>query len=162
MNKKFVKITVDGACLGNGQAQPRAAAAAILNYQVPCKAVAEYIGPATNQKAEILAAACGLEALTEPCRVTLRSDSRYVVETMNGKFRRKSNLDAWARLDTAARRHEVTYEWIKGHNGDPEQEAADHIARTIAELGEVKTIILTEAIERLNNHVTPERLSRAA
>jgi len=81
---------------------------------------------------------------------------------MNGKFRRKSNLDAWARLDTAARPHEVTYEWIKGHNGDPEQEAADHIARTIAELGEVKTIILTEAIERLNNHVTPERLSRAA
>jgi len=146
---KIVNITVDGACLGNGQAQTRAAAAAILNYDGHRRGVAEYIGPGTNQKAEILAAACGLEALNQPCRVILRSDSRYVVETMNGRFRRKSNRDAWARLDTAAQRHQVTYEWIKGHNGDPEQEAADMIARTIAELGEVKPIILTETIERL-------------
>jgi ribonuclease HI len=74
---------------------------------------------------------------------------------MNGKFRRKSNLDCWKRLDAATQQHEITYEWIKGHNGDPEQETADTIARTTAEIGEVKTIILTEAIERLNNHVTP-------
>ena len=153
--KKLVTITVDGACLGNGQTQSRAAAAGILNYQGHRRAVAEYIGPSTNQRAEILAAACGLEALKEPCQVTLRSDSRYVVETMNGKFRRKSNLDCWARLDAAAQQHEITYVWIKGHNGDPEQEAADIIARTTAEIGEVRPIILTESIERLNNHVTP-------
>ena len=153
--KKLVTITVDGACLRNGQIQSRAAAAAILNYQGHQRAVAEYIGQSTNQRAEILSAARGLEALTEPCQVILRSDSRYVVETMNGKFRRKSNLDCWARLDAAARQHEITYQWIKGHNGDPEQEAADTIARTTAEIGEVSTIILTEAIERLNNHLTP-------
>ena len=153
--KKLVTITVDGACLGNGQIESRAAAAGILNYQGHRRAVAEYIGQSTNQRAEILSAACGLEALTEPCRVTLRSDSRYVVETMNGKFRRKSNLDCWARLDAAAQQHEITYVWIKGHNGDPEQEAADTIARTTAEIGEVRDLILTEAIERLNNHVTP-------
>ena len=153
--KKLVTITVDGACLGNGQTQSRAAAAGILNYQGHRRAVAEYIGQSTNQRAEILSAACGLEALKEPCQVTLRSDSRYVVETMNGKFRRKSNLDCWKRLDAATQQHEITYEWIKGHNGDPEQETADTIARTTAEIGEVKTIILTEAIERLNNHVTP-------
>ena len=153
--KKLVTITVDGACLGNGQIESRAAAAGILNYQGHRRAVAEYIGQSTNQRAEILSAACGLEALTEPCRVTLRSDSRYVVETMNGKFRRKSNLDCWARLDAAAQQHEITYVWIKGHNGDPEQEAADTIARTTAEIGEVRALILTEAIERLNNHVTP-------
>ena len=153
--KKLVIITVDGACLGNGQIQSRAAAAAILNYQGHQRAVAEYIGQSTNQRAEILSAARGLEALTEPCQVILRSDSRYVVETMNGKFRRKSNLDCWARLDAAARQHEITYQWIKGHNGDPEQEAADTIARTTAEIGEVSIIILTEAIERLNNHLTP-------
>jgi ribonuclease HI len=150
--KKLVTVTVDGACLGNGQTQSRAAAGGILNYQGHRRAVAEYIGQSTNQRAEILSAACGLEALKE---VILRSDSRYVVETMNGKFRRKSNLDCWARLDAAAQQHEITYVWIKGHNGDPEQEAADTIARTIAEIGEVKTIILSEAIERLNNHVTP-------
>lgn len=153
--KKHVIITVDGACLGNGQVQTRAAAAAILNYQGHRRAVAEYIGQSTNQRAEILAAARGLEALKEPCQVILRSDSRYVVETMNGKFKRKSNLDCWARLDTAGNQHEVTYQWIKGHNGDPEQEAADTIARAIADIREVQTIILTEAIERLNNHVTP-------
>jgi len=152
---KIVKITVDGACLGNGQAQTRAAAAAILNYDGHRRAVAEYIGPGTNQKAEIAAAACGLEALNQPCRVILRSDSRYVVETMKGNFRRKSNLDCWTRLDNAAQQHEVTYEWIKGHNGDPEQEAADTIARMIAELGHVRPIILAESIERLNNHLTP-------
>ena len=152
---KIVNITADGACLGNGQTQTRAAAAAILNYEGHRRAVAEYIGPGTNQKAEIVAAACGLEALKKPCRVILRSDSRYVVETMNGRFRRKSNLDAWARLDTAAQGHQVTYKWIKGHAGDPEQEAADTIARTVAELGEVTSLILTEAIERLNNHFTP-------
>jgi ribonuclease HI len=153
--KKIVTITVDGACLGNGQTQSRAAAAGILNYQGHRRAVAEYIGQSTNQRAEILSAACALEALKEPCQVTLRSDSRYVVETMNGKFRRKSNLDCWKRLDAATQQHEITYEWIKGHNGDPEQETADTIARTTAEIGEVRPIILTEAIERLNNHVTP-------
>ena len=153
--KKIVTITVDGACLGNGQTQSRAAAAGILNYRGHRLAVAEYIGQSTNQRAEILSAACGLEALKEPCQVTLRSDSRYVVETMKGKFRRKSNLDCWKRLDAATQQHEITYEWIKGHNGDPEQETADTIARTTAEIGEVKPIILTEAIERLNNHVTP-------
>jgi ribonuclease HI len=153
--KKLVTITVDGACLGNGQTQSRAAAAGILNYQGHRRAVAEYIGQSTNQRAEILSAACGLAALTEPCQIILRSDSRYVVETMKGKFRRKSNLDCWARLDAAAQQHEITYVWIKGHNGDPEQEAADTIARTTAEIGEVRALILTEAIERLNNHVTP-------
>jgi ribonuclease HI len=153
--KKLVRITVDGACLGNGQTQSRAAAAGILNYQGHRRAVAEYIGQSTNQRAEILSAACGLAALTEPCQIILRSDSRYVVETMKGKFRRKSNLDCWARLDAAAQQHEITYVWIKGHNGDPEQEAADTIARTTAEIGEVRALILTEAIERLNNHVTP-------
>ena len=153
--KKLVIITVDGACLGNGQTHSRAAAAAILNYQGRRRAVAQYIGQSTNQRAEILAAACGLRALTEPCQVILRSDSRYVIETMNGKYKRKSNLDCWATLDTAAKQHEVTYEWIRGHNGDQEQEAADTIARTTAEIGEVQNIILTESIERLNNHVTP-------
>ncbi len=74
-NNKQVTITVDGACLGNGQAQTRAAAAAILNYRGHRRAVAEFIGQGTNQRAEIIAAACGLESLTQPCTVILRSDS---------------------------------------------------------------------------------------
>ena len=89
----------------------------------------EYIGESTNQRAEIIAVARGLESLKEPCTVIVRSDSRYVVETMKGEFKRRTNHDCWTRLDAAAQNHQVTYEWVKGHNGDPEQEAADTIAR---------------------------------
>src|ERR1051325_4008105 len=101
-DSKLVIITVDGACLGNGQPNPRAAAAGILNYQGRRRAVAEFIGPSTNQRAEIIAAALGLESLKEPCTVVIRSDSKYVVQTMNGEFKRRTNLDLWARLDRAA------------------------------------------------------------
>jgi ribonuclease HI len=150
-NNKQVTITVDGACLGNGQAQTRAAAAAILNYRGHRRAVAEFIGQGTNQRAEIIAAACGLESLTQPCNVILRSDSKYLVETMSGNFKRKRNHDCWTRLDNAAQNHTVTYQWIKGHDGDPEQEATDNIARATAEGGQVDPTILTQTIAQLAN-----------
>jgi ribonuclease HI len=157
--QKLVIITVDGACLGNGQSeiQTRAAAAGILNYQGRRRAVAEYIGESTNQRAEIIAAAVGLESLKEPCAVIIRSDSKYVVQTMKGEFKRRTNLDLWARLDQAAQRHTVTYEWVKGHSGDSEQEAADTIARATAELGHINQVILTEVAQRLANEnvITP-------
>ena len=155
MDEKLVIITVDGACPRNGQINARAAAAAILNYRGHRRAVAEFIGPSTNQRAEIIAAALGLESLTQPCKVTLRSDSKYVVQTMTGNFRRKTNADCWTRLDNAAKPHEVTYEWIEGHTGDSEQEAADTIARAVAKLGNVDPTVLTETIQRLDNNITP-------
>jgi ribonuclease HI len=155
-DKKQVVITVDGACLGNGQsANPRAAAAAILNYMGRRRAVGIYIGEGTNQRAEILAAVHGLESLKEPCVITLRSDSKYVVETMNGNFQRRTNLDCWERLDAAAAPHEVLWEWVKGHNGDADQEAADRLARSIAQLGYVPDMMLSEAVNRIQNVVTP-------
>lgn len=155
---KLVLITVDGACLGNGQSNPRAAAAGILNYQGRRRAVAEFIGESTNQRAEIIAAAVGLEALTQPCTVILRSDSKYLVQTMNGTFTRRTNLDLWARLDRAAERHTVTYQWVKGHNGDPEQVAADKLARATAQLGEINEVLLIEKAHQLQNEhsITPE------
>ncbi len=154
---KLVIITADGACLGNGQTQvqTRAAAAALLNYQGHRRAVAEFIGESTNQRAEIIAVALGLESLKEPCTVIIRSDSKYVIETMKGGFKRRTNLEYWARLDAAAQAHTVTYEWIKGHNGDPEQEAADTVARSTAEIGQVDDLILTEMVQRLQNVITP-------
>jgi ribonuclease HI len=154
---KLVFITVDGACLGNGQSHTRAAAAGILNYQGRRRAVAEFIGESTNQRAEIIAAALGLETLTESCTVIIRSDSKYVVHTMNGEFKRRTNLDLWSRLDHAAERHTVTYEWVKGHNGDPEQEAADKLARATAELGATNDTLLIEMAHQLqnDNSITP-------
>lgn len=150
---KLVIITVDGACLGNGQSQlqSRAAAAGILNYRGRRRAVAEFIGQGTNQRAEVIAAALGLESLKEPCTVIIRSDSQYVVRTMQGEFKRRTNLDLWARLDRAAQPHIVTYEWVKGHNGDSEQEAADKIARATAELGRINEAMLTDVAKRLEN-----------
>lgn len=149
--RKHVIITSDGACKGNGSENNRAAAAAILNYNNVRRAVACYIGTSTNQRAEIIAAALALESLREPCQVTLRSDSRYVVDTMNRKFKRKSNLDCWARLDAATLPHEVTFEWVQGHNGDPEQEAADRIACATAALGQISYPVLNQVVDLLNN-----------
>lgn len=111
------------------------------------KAFGEYLGSATNQQAEIVAAAVGLEALREPCEVKLFTDSRYVVETMSGRFRRKTNLPWWERLDRAASRHSVRWEWTRGHVGHVLQEAADTAARRIAAAGVVDQTILSDAVD---------------
>src|SRR5882724_12653343 len=99
---KSVTIFCDGSSLGNGQTATRAAAVALLGYRGLWRAVGTYLGRATNQQAEVAAAALGLESLKEPCRVHLFTDSRYVVETMGGRFRRKANPRWWERLDKAA------------------------------------------------------------
>ncbi len=148
-SRKSVTIFCDGSSLGNGQAATRAAAAALLGYRGIWRGVGEFLGQATNQQAEIAAAAIGLEALREPCRVRVVTDSRYVVETMSGRFRRKSNPDWWARLDNASRLHEITWEWEKGHAGHVIQEAVDRIARGIAAAGHVDESILRDAIDRI-------------
>lgn len=146
---KAVTIFSDGSSLGNGRAETRAAAVALLGFRGIWRAVGCYLGHATNQQAEIAAAAIGLEALREPCRVHLFSDSQYVVETMKGKFRRKTNHEWWTRLDKAASRHKVTWEWTRGHAGHVIQEAADFAARRIALTGIVAEEILQEAIDQI-------------
>jgi ribonuclease HI len=135
--------------LGNGQAETRAAGVALLGYRGVWRAVGSYLGTATNQQAEIAAAALGLEALLEPCRVRVVTDSRYVVETMSGRFRRKSNLEWWERLDSAASRHKISWEWAKGHAGHVIQEAADRAARRIAALGRADENVLRDAVDRV-------------
>jgi len=157
--RKSVTIFCDGSSLGNGQAAPRAAAVALLGYQGVWRAVGNYLGSATNQQAEIAAAAVGLESLSEPCRVHLFTDSRYVVETMCGRFRRKTNHDWWQRLDKAATRHEVKWEWLRGHDGHLVQEAADRAARTIAASGQVDEAILRDAVDRVGSFDVLELLA---
>jgi ribonuclease HI len=148
-SRKSVTIFCDGSSLGNGQAETRAAAVALLGYRGIWRGVGEYLGQATNQQAEIVAAALGLEALREPCAVRVVTDSRYVVETMSGRFKRKSNPQWWARLDEAARRHQVRWEWAKGHAGHVVQEAADRAARRIAAAGRVDESILRDSIDSI-------------
>lgn len=144
---KEVTIYCDGSSLGNGAETTRAAAVALLGYRDRWRAVGRYLGSATNQQAEIAAATLGLESLKESCRVRVHTDSRYVVETMNGRFRRKSNHDWWARLDEAAKLHKITWEWTKGHAGHLVQEACDGAARTIAAAGAVDEALLQQAAQ---------------
>jgi len=135
---KEVTLVCDGSSLSN-QHEPerRAAAVAILDYAGKRKIIGEYLGLMTNQQAEIIAACVGLEALKQPCEVKVISDSEYVVHTMNGLYKRKSNHEFWSRLDRAAASHQVTWTWTRGHAGHALQEKCDRAARRIARTGRV-------------------------
>ncbi len=142
---KKVTIVCDGSSLGNGRGVTRAAAVAVLGFKGIWKAVGKYLGNATNQQAEIAAATIGLANLKEPCTVLLMSDSRYVIETMGGTWKRKTNHEWWKKLDDASKMHQITWKWVKGHDGHIVQEVADTMARKLAELGYVDEVLLDEA-----------------
>ncbi len=143
---KKVTIVCDGSSLGNGRGNPRAAAAALLGFEGYWKGVAKYLGAATNQQSEIAAAEIGLLELKQPCEVLVLSDSRYVVETMLGNFRKKTNHDWWQRLEKAKEGHKIKWQWVKGHSGHDVQEIADDIARHTAEQGRIDQDFIEEAV----------------
>jgi ribonuclease HI len=146
---KKVTITCDGSSLGNGYDGARAGAVAILccagsDGKAHSRIVGEYLGCATNNQAEIVAAAIGLEALKVPCQVEIFTDSRYVVDTLNGLYRQKKNHEFWHRLKEAALPHTVTWSWTRGHAGHPVQELCDIAAKDIAAAGRVDQARLDE------------------
>lgn len=142
-------IVCDGSSLNNDDRTlaSRAAAVALIYEEGAWRAAGCYLGEATNQQAEIVAAAIGLEALTEARELLINSDSNYVVETMKGNFARKTNFDWWQRLDQAVVRlpHLIEWEWVKGHSGYRVHEIADILARRIARLGNVTDRMLERA-----------------
>jgi ribonuclease HI len=83
----------------------------------------------TNNRMEISAAIEALRALDPGVPVIVRSDSQYVVRTMNDGWRRTKNQDLWQELDREAARHDVRFEWVRGHAGDALNEEADALAR---------------------------------
>ena len=103
----------------------------------------------TNNRMELLAAISALEAMTEPCKVVLTTDSTYVKDGITRWIRnwkangwktaaKKSvkNKDLWERLDAECLRHQVDWRWVKGHAGHPENERADGLANlAMDELG---------------------------
>jgi ribonuclease HI len=135
----LVEIFTDGACRGN---PGPGGWAVILRYRGVEKELTGYDPDTTNNRMEMMAAIAGLEALKRPCRVRLYSDSQYlrdgITKWIDGWKRRGwrtadkqpvKNIDLWQRLDIAAARHVVGWEWVRGHAGHPENERADALAR---------------------------------
>lgn len=101
----------------------------------------------TNNRMELMAAIIGLEALTRPCEVTLVSDSKYVTDAFNQNWidgwlknnwknsakKPVKNIELWKRLLKAKEMHQVTFVWVKGHDGHPENERCDMLATTAAD-----------------------------
>ena len=96
----------------------------------------------TNNRMELLAAIEALEALKRPCMVNLHTDSTYLRDGItkwivnwkrngwkNAAKKPVKNVDLWLRLEEAIKRHEINWHWVKGHAGDPGNEAADALAR---------------------------------
>ena len=137
--KKSVELYTDGACSGN---PGPGGWGAILRYKGREKELSGGEKETTNNRMELTAAIQGLAALKEPCRVTLYSDSKYLVDAVtkgwavgwrSRGWRRADkspalNVDLWQQLLELMELHEVTFVWVKGHAGHPENERCDRLA----------------------------------
>ena len=136
---KTVHIFTDGACSGN---PGPGGWCAILKYGDKEKIVSGGEPETTNNRMELSAVISGLQQLKESCNVTLTSDSKYVIDSItkgwvfswqknNWRKSDKSpalNVDLWELLLPLLQKHNVTFKWIKGHAGHPENERCDKIA----------------------------------
>ena len=141
--KKITLIT-DGACSGN---PGPGGWAAILRYGAHERILTGGAAMTTNNRMEVQAALEGLKALKEPCAVTLITDSQYLSNAvekgwlenwMSNGWRTANkkpvkNVDLWQELMALLERHEVRFEWVRGHNNHPENERCDALARAEAE-----------------------------
>ncbi|MCI8867930.1 MAG: ribonuclease HI [Anaerotignum sp.] len=143
---KTVTIYTDGACSGN---PGPGGYGTVLLYGEARKELSGGYRLTTNNRMEILAVIKGLEALKEPCRVLLYSDSRYVVDAiekgwvakwrqngwMRNKKERAQNVDLWERMTALLEKHQVSFHWVKGHADNPENERCDELARMAIQSG---------------------------
>lgn len=136
---KLVEIFTDGSCLGN---PGKGGIGILLRYQGREKQISQGYFLTTNNRMELLAVIEALNALKEPCRVQLHSDSQYMQNGIqkwifnwkknNWKTSDKKpvkNQDLWIALDNAIQRHQVEWQWVKGHSGHYENEICDQLAK---------------------------------
>lgn len=136
---KEVFIYSDGACSGN---PGPGGWGAILRYGDHCKEISGGEAATTNNRMELTAVLQAMSLLKEPCRVHLVSDSKYVLDALQKgwvwgwqkrgwiKSDKKPalNVDLWQQLLPLVEKHEMVYQWIRGHNGHPENERCDALA----------------------------------
>ncbi len=139
MEKKEIKLYTDGACSGN---PGPGGYGTVLIYNGIRKELSGGYANTTNNRMEIMAVLKGLEALKESCRVTVYSDSKYVVDAIEkgwvDKWRKNNwmrsnkekalNVDLWQRLLALMTRHEVNFQWVKGHHTNEENNRCDQLA----------------------------------
>lgn len=149
-NKMKVRIYTDGAARGNPDGP--GGYGTILEYvdtkgELHTKEISCGYKKTTNNRMELMAVIAGLEALNRPCEVELYSDSKYVVDAFNqhwidswlkkgwkrGKNEPVKNVDLWKRLLKAKEPHHVTFIWVKGHDGHPQNERCDQLATSAAD-----------------------------
>ena len=137
--RKQVEIFTDGACSGN---PGPGGYGAILRYRGVTRELSGGDASTTNNRMELTAVITALWALKEPCDVTLCSDSKYIIDTVekgwakkwqqNGWMRNKKepalNADLWEKLLGLLQVHNVRFVWVKGHAGHPENERCDRLA----------------------------------
>jgi len=145
MTKTVVEIFSDGACRGN---PGPGGWGVLLRYNSRERRLYGGEKETTNNRMELTAAIQGLVALKKSCRVTITTDSEYVrrgITEWMPKWKQRGwktankkpvkNIDLWQKLEHAAQQHEVSWHWVKGHSGHPENEIADELAnRGIDEL----------------------------
>jgi len=110
----------------------------VLKYMEHRKELSEGFRKTTNNRMELLAVITGLEAITKPnAPVTVYSDSKYVIDSvdkgwlwgwMKKGFKGKKNKDLWLRFAEVYKKHRVTFQWVKGHAGNTENERCDELA----------------------------------
>ena len=140
---KEVTIYTDGACSGN---PGKGGFGVILSYMGQFKEISKGFECTTNNRMELLAAIEGLSALKEPCKVKLWSDSKYLIDAVNknwidswqkkgwvnSKKEKVKNRELFERLIELMNIHDIEFCWVKGHDGNPQNERCDFLATSAA------------------------------
>ncbi len=141
---KHVTIYTDGGSLGN---PGPGGYGAVLRYNGHKREISGGYRLTTNNRMELMAAIKALKALKEPCDVTLHTDSQYVAngitkgwakrwranDWMRNKKEKALNADLWAQLLALCEEHNVTFVWVRGHAGIPDNERCDKLAKEAAQ-----------------------------